>query len=136
MNAIDTNVFVYAFDVDEAVKGVRALQLIESLPLGETVLLWQVACELGAVLSRIGSRARNVRDRQAAIDSVRTRFPLVCPTENVLDNAWRLHRDLGLSYWDALLIGACLDAGVIQLFTEDIQSRPIIQGVKITNPFA
>lgn len=136
MNAIDTNILVYAFDLDEADKGAQALQLVESLPLGETVLLWQVVCELGAVLSRIGSRARNVRDRQAAIDSVRTMFPLVYPTENVLDNAWRLHRDLGLSYWDALLIGACLDAGVTQLFTEDIQSRPIIEGVKITNPFA
>lgn len=134
MNAIDTNILVYAFDLDEAVKGPQALQLIESLPLGETVLLWQVACELGAVLSRIGSRARNVRDREAAIDSVRTRFPLVVPSEHVLETAWRLHRDHELSYWDALLVGACLDAGVTQLFTEDIQSRPVIKGVKITNP--
>ncbi len=47
MNAVDTNVFVYAFDADEAVKRPRAMELLEGLAQRseETFLLWQVAGE-------------------------------------------------------------------------------------------
>jgi predicted nucleic acid-binding protein len=108
MNAIDTNLLVYAFDLDEARKGPRAIELIASLHPSETVLLWQVACELGAVLTRIGSRARNVPDPAWALASVRTRFPLVLPQESVLDAAWRIREMHQTSIWDALDDGLSL----------------------------
>jgi predicted nucleic acid-binding protein len=136
MNAIDTNLLVYAFDLDETIKGPKAVTLIESAPLGETVLLWQVACELSAVLTRIGSRSRNIPDRRAAIDSIRARFPLIPPTPAVFESSWRLRDEHQMSFWDALLLAACLDAGVTRLYTEDLQSRPVIEGVEIVNPFA
>lgn len=40
-----------------------------------------------------------------------------------------------VSPWDALLIAACADAGVTQLFTEDMQGRPVIEGVTLVDPF-
>lgn len=136
MNAIDTNVLVYAFDLDAQAKGTRALELMESARPDDTVLLWQVACELGAVLTRIGPRSPNVPDRRAALESVRARLTLAMPSPDVLDSAWRLKEAHQLSYWDALLIAACIDAGVTRLYTEDLQSRPVIEGVNIVNPFA
>lgn len=135
MNAIDTNVLVYAFDLDEADKGPRAIALIESLPAGSTILLWQVACELGGVLTRIGPRARNVADRHTAIESVLARFPLVTPRPEVFETAWQLRDAHQLSWWDGLLLAACIDAGITRLYTEDIQGKPIIGGVEIINPF-
>jgi predicted nucleic acid-binding protein len=47
MNAVDTNVYVYARDGDEPVKQAKALDLFDrlSLPPVETILLWQVAGE-------------------------------------------------------------------------------------------
>ena len=47
MNAVHTNLFVYAFDADEAVKRPKAEELLDRLAQqsGETVLLWQVAAE-------------------------------------------------------------------------------------------
>lgn len=35
-----------------------------------------------------------------------------------------------------MLLAACVDAGVTQLFSEDLQSSPTIRGVRIINPFA
>lgn len=47
MNAVDTNVFVYALDVDEPTKQAQAQDLFQRLALatGSTVLPWQVAGE-------------------------------------------------------------------------------------------
>ncbi len=135
MNAIDTNVLVYAFDLDAKVKGVRALELLHAASPDDTILLWQVACELGAVLTRIGPRALQVRDRQLAIESVRARMALAMPSPEVLDSAWKLRDSYQLSFWDALLVAACREAGVNRLYTEDLQSRPEIEGVTIVNPF-
>jgi len=43
MNAVDTNVLIYAHDPRDPVKQNRAAELIASLTDG--VLLWQVSCE-------------------------------------------------------------------------------------------
>lgn len=135
MNAIDTNILVYAFDIDAKDKGVKSLELLKNASPEETILPWQVACELGAVLTRIGPRAPKVPDRQLAIESVRARMTLAMPSPDVLDSAWQLRDAFQLSYWDALLLAACHEAGVTTLYTEDVQSQSEIAGVKIVNPF-
>jgi predicted nucleic acid-binding protein len=43
MNALDTNVLIYAHDPRDAFKQAIALSLVESLDDG--ALLWQVVCE-------------------------------------------------------------------------------------------
>ncbi|HLQ43521.1 MAG TPA: hypothetical protein VK137_02235 [Planctomycetaceae bacterium] len=53
MNAIDTNILVYAFDDAEPSKRLKAETLIDQLiSSDETVLLWQVACEFLGCLRR------------------------------------------------------------------------------------
>ncbi len=48
MNAVDTNVLVYALDDNEPAKQAKARNLLDRLvqPPIETLLLWQVAGEL------------------------------------------------------------------------------------------
>ena len=57
------------------------------------------------------------------------------PTPSAFDEGLRMLQEYQLSYWDALLLGACRDAGVTRLYTEDRQSRPVIEGVEIVSPF-
>jgi predicted nucleic acid-binding protein len=40
-----------------------------------------------------------------------------------------------MSLWDALIVAACLEAGVTVLFSEDIPGRAV-PGLDFTNPFA
>jgi predicted nucleic acid-binding protein len=51
MNAVDTNVFVYALDVSEPIKQFKAQQLIDQLVLAQEkpIMPWQVAGELQPV---------------------------------------------------------------------------------------
>ena len=70
MNAIDTNVFVYAFDADESVKQAKAHELLDRLvqqPL-ESVLLWQVAGELLSCLRKWES-ARRIKSADVEANS-------------------------------------------------------------------
>lgn len=136
MNAVDTNVLVYAVSADEPVKGPTAMALLDQLTAADTLLLWQVACEFGSVISKLRSRGRAGDDAFETLVALRGRFPLVLPAPGVLDLGLRLHREQGLAYWDAMLLAACVEAGVERLYSEDLPGRPSVQGVTVVNPFA
>jgi predicted nucleic acid-binding protein len=135
MNAVDTNVFVYALSADEPAKKARALDLLRRLSIDDTVLLWQVAAELGAVLTRMARRGRATQEALDGLHTIWTRFHLVLPNASVLTLGLQLHRTRQISYWDAMLIAACVQAGVDRLYTEDLQSQPDVEGVSVVNPF-
>ena len=136
MNAVDTNILVYAVDRHDDAKRVRVLDLLEGLSGEDTRMPWQVACEFGAVLQRMARDGRFVGDYGATVSSMRNRFPVVLPRFEVLERALKIQLQAQVSSWDALLIAACADAGIARLYTEDIQSRPEIEGVKLVSPFA
>jgi len=135
MNAVDTNVFIYAIDSSEPVKGPQALAFLDRLSANDTVLLWQVLCEFAAVISKLQNRGLATLDAMQAAAALRARFPLVMPDPAMLDVALGLRRDHGVSFWDSLLVAACASAGVDRLYTEDLQASPTLMGVRIVNPF-
>jgi hypothetical protein len=60
MYAVDTNVYVYALDADEAAKQAKALELLDRLALqrANTILIWQVAGEFLNQLRHWESKGR------------------------------------------------------------------------------
>ena len=109
--------------------------MLDRLSADDTVLLWQVLCEFSAVISKLQSRGLAALDPIDAVTALRARFPLAMPDPSVLEIALGLRRDHGVSFWDSLLLAACIDAGVDRLYTEDLQAQPTIMGVQIVNPF-
>jgi len=139
MNAVDTNVFIYLFDVDEPVKQIQARARIDALirSPGETALLWQVACEFLGCLRRwqqIGKVTASDADRH--FQDVLGMFPLVLPSSQVLSVSKRLTMAYSLSHWDSLLAAAAIEAGVDTLYTEDLQAGATYETLTIVNPFA
>ncbi|MBO0696910.1 MAG: PIN domain-containing protein [Zavarzinella sp.] len=139
MNAVDTNVFVYALDVDEPVKQTKAQQLLKDLTAGAdpTVLLWQVAGELLSNLRKRESAGRiTATDVQMHFDDFLAMFPLVTPGAAVFPRYFDLHARFSLSHWDAMLLAACREVGVTTLYSEDMDAGTDYDGLKIVNPFA
>jgi len=139
MNAVDTNVLVYLFDVDEPAKRSRAVSAINSLlhESTETVLLWQVACEFLGCLRRwqsIGKLSPVDCDRH--FQDILTVFRLVAPSAQVLENSKRLSTKYSLSHWDSLLVAAALEAGAETLYTKDLQGGARYESLIAVNPFA
>ena len=135
MNAVDTNVLIYSIDALDAAKRRCAVDLIESLPETDTVIPWQVACEVAAVMRTMAASGKFRGDYAEAVASLRSCFPIALPQHSTLERSLRIQVQSQVSPWDALLIAACADAGVTRLYSEDMQSQPVIDGVALVNPF-
>jgi predicted nucleic acid-binding protein len=139
MNAIDTNVLVYAFDADEPIKRAKAEQLLDQLipRRGETELLWQVACEFLGCLSKWQAAGRmSAEDMEADFRDILASFPLRLPVASMFAVAFDLRSRHSLSHWDSLLIAGCKEARIDLLYTEDLDPGADYDGVRIINPFA
>jgi predicted nucleic acid-binding protein len=138
MNAIDTNIFVYALDTDEPVKQVKAQALLQRLApaRGDTILLWQVAGELLSNLRKRETAGRiTTAEVEAHFRDFLAMFPLAIPTAQVFVTYFDLRARFSLSHWDALLLAACKEAGVTTLYSEDMDSGTDYDGLTIVNPF-
>ena len=132
MTAIDTNVLIYCCDKADPERQRRALQIISDT--GDGVLLWQVACEFVAAsrkLSSQGFTAKHAWDRLAEYLAL---FPLVTPTAAILDRARTLHVEEQWSFWDAMIVAACVTSGIQRLYSEDVPGRAV-PALEIVNPF-
>jgi predicted nucleic acid-binding protein len=138
MNAIDTNVFVYAFDATDLVKQRLAREFFQRVftSAEATVIPWQVAVELLARFRKWESAGRMTgEDVRARFGESLNAWVLSLPTVNIFEGSFRLRQRHSLSHWDSLLSAACQDAGVTRLYSEDMQHGADYDGVQIINPF-
>lgn len=133
MNALDTNVLIYAHDPRDPVKQAVAVSLIQSLVDG--ALLWQVACEYLAASRKLEPLGYNRVQAWQDIRDLRQVWTTILPKWDLLDEVERLSRNFSLSFWDAMIIGACLQEGVARLYSEDFDAYHKVDTLEIVNPF-
>ena len=136
MNAarfLDTNILLYAYDLDAPAKREVALRFLEAgwNNPGETALSVQVLQELHVNLCRQGipplEAARVVRPYAA--------WPVVENTLDLLHSAMDEQVRWKISLWDALILAAARASGAAELITEDLNHGQNYDGVKVINPF-
>jgi predicted nucleic acid-binding protein len=132
--ALDTNILAYAEGVNGTFMQKAALELVESLPEGSTVLPVQTLGELFNLLVR--KAGRSAAKARSSILSWRDAFPLVETSAAVMLAAADLAKDHHLSIWDAVIFSASAEAGCRLLLSEDLHDGFIWRGVTVTNPFA
>jgi predicted nucleic acid-binding protein len=132
MIAVDTNVPFYAHDPRDPAKQKVATSLIASLTDG--ALLWQVACEYLWASRKLEPLGYSYVHAVEDIRDLRRVWTNILPDWKTLDRAESLKAGYSLSFWGALIIAACLEAGVQRLFSEDFGSQSI-DALEITNPF-
>lgn len=134
MNAVDTNVLIYARDPRDPVKHRKARQLTAELLDGG--LLWPVACEFIAASRKLTSVGYTQAQAWRELEELRDLWTLILPSQNVLVRAESLTSTVKLSFWDAMIVAACIEAGIARLYTEDFDaSLSKATGVEIVNPF-
>lgn len=134
----DTTVLIYAYSPAEPTKQERAEALIETLLVEKRLVLsTQVLNEFYNVATRAHKPPSLSHD-----DAVRAlrRFEALCEvvpltaavTFRALDAVarYRFH------FWDALIWAAAKENGVGIIYTEDVPSADVIEGVRYVNPFA
>lgn len=134
MNALDTNVWLYAYDSRDPGKQEVAQQLISDLePLA---LLWQVGCEFVAAarkLERFGFAPDQAWEAlaimQEGVDAV------LLPSREMWTTARDLQSRFSLHFSDALIVAGCLSGGVSTLYSEDFSHGVQMDGLTVVNPF-
>jgi predicted nucleic acid-binding protein len=132
--ALDTNVLAYAEGVNGAPMRKAALELVQRLPEGATLLPVQTLGELFNLLVR--KARRPPAKARKAILSWQDAFPLIETSAQVMLAAADLATDHQLSIWDSVILSAATESGCRLLLSEDLQEGFTWKGVTVTNPFA
>ncbi|MBA2269374.1 MAG: PIN domain-containing protein [Chthoniobacterales bacterium] len=130
---LDTNILLYAYDLDAPAKRAVALRLVEEgwFALGEIAISVQVLQEMHVNLGRQG-----VSQVEATL-IVRdfTAWPVVDYTLDLLQAGLDEQARWKVSLWDALIIAAARTSGASELITEDFNHGQDYDGVRAMNPF-
>jgi predicted nucleic acid-binding protein len=132
---VDTNVLIYAHDIDAGPKHEIAKSVIREL-WGERagLLSTQVLQEFYVNVTRkIASPLSKVSAR-AVIHS----YGSWCIETALVDVtiAFQVEDESQIGFWDALVIASAARAGAARLVSEDLNAGQTVLGVRIENPFA
>ena len=132
---VDTNVLIYAHDVDAGQKHQIAQGLLAELWNKRTgVLSVQVLQEFYVTVTRKLIRPLSAKDTRNIIRNYLTWHIEINDSLSVL-NASRIEENYKVSFWDALIVAAASKAKVSKIQTEDLKSGQVIEGILIENPF-
>ena len=131
---VDTNVLIYAHDVDAKAKREVAKNALRELWNHRTgVLSVQVLQEFYVNVTR---KIASPLPKEAARLVVNT-YSTWCveTTAAEIAAAFRIEDESQIGFWDALIVASAAKAGATRLLTEDMNSQQLIAGVRVENPF-
>jgi len=130
---IDTNVLLYAYDLESPRKRTRAKGIVEQgrESLGESAISVQVLQELQVNLERKKVSRGEIHQ---LIDDLSV-WPVVDNTLMILKMALAEQVRWHLSLWDAMILAAARSVGASELVTEDFSHGQNYGGIRAVNPF-
>ncbi len=131
---VDTNVLIYAHDVDAKSKHATAKNILRELWSERTgVLSMQVLQEFYVNVTR---KIRSPLPKESA-RLVVSSYSIWCmeTTPAELSVAFRIENESQIGFWDALIVAAAVKSGAARLLSEDLNPGQKIAGLRIENPF-
>jgi predicted nucleic acid-binding protein len=132
---VDTNVLIYAHDLDAGPKHDRAAAIVADLWEKENgIISTQVLQEFYVNVTK-----KIVRPLTPAAARGIIRNYLAWRVEPNEPSAVLLASEIAeknrLSFWDALIIASAARAGADRILSEDLNHGQVIEGIRIENPF-
>lgn len=132
---LDTNVLVYAFDSSAGEKHTQAASLLTRLVTqGCAVVSVQVLQELFVVLTRKLPKPLSAQQAGSTVADL-TVLPLHAPQASDVLAAIDLHRQLHLSFWDAMIVRSASQLNCQIIWSEDFGVGHRYQGIEVRSPF-
>ena len=131
---VDTNVLVYAHDVDDVSKHDLAREALRELwNDGTGVLSPQVLQEFYVNVTR-KTAMRLAKDAARLVVNT---YAIWCVDVTSADvaAAFRIEDEAEIGFWDALMIASAAKAGAARILSEDLNAGQTVTGVLIENPF-
>jgi len=131
---VDTNILIYAHDVDAKAKHDVAKNVLRELWGQRTgVLSMQVLQEFYLNVTR---KIASPLPKDAARLVVNT-YSLWCAetTPAEIASAFRIEDESRIGFWDALIVASAAKSGATRILSEDLNPQQSIAGVRVENPF-
>jgi predicted nucleic acid-binding protein len=133
---VDSNILIYAHDLDAGARQRRASELLKELwEDGVGRLSTQVLQEFYVNVTQkirtplVSGTAREiVRNYGAWVRTSITPATIVRASE--IGEIWRI------SFWDSMIVAAAEQDGVSELLTEDLNHGQLVAGIRVVNPFS
>jgi predicted nucleic acid-binding protein len=132
---VDTNVLIYAHDVDAKAKHERAKRVLHGLWSERTgVLSLQVLQEFYVNVTRKIANPLSKESARLVVSTYTTWCIETTPAE--IASAFRIEDESRIGFWDALILASAVKSGADRILSEDLNAGQTISGVLIQNPFA
>jgi predicted nucleic acid-binding protein len=132
---VDTNILIYAYDVDQGEKHRIARDLLTELMTSRRgVLSPQVLQEfyVNATRKMAQPLTKDAARRIVEIFGVWS----IAVTAAEVAAAFRIEDEAKISFWDALICASAIKAGAERVLSEDLNPGQRIGGILVENPFA
>ncbi len=132
---IDTNVLIYAHDIDAGAKHQVAKAVLQKLWNEKTGLLSaQVLQEFYVNVTRKILTPLSKDLARRVVSSYSIWCMETTPTEIL--SAFRIEDESGIGFWDALIVSAASKSDARRILSEDLNAGQRVAGIHIENPFA
>lgn len=133
---LDTNLFVYTFVPNAPEKTRRANDLIRNaLASHRGVISFQVVQEFFSVAFKRLTPRMTTPEAEGYFANVLRPLVSLHSSPALYAEALRLHGTFRLSWYDALIVAAALQANCETLYSEDLQHGQVFGNLRIVNPF-
>jgi predicted nucleic acid-binding protein len=132
---LDTNILIYAHDIDAGKKHDVALSILKTIWEEETgIISTQVIQEFYINVTRkIPNPITPVQARGIILNYFSWQVETVEP--HTILSASEIEEKYVLSFWDSLIIATASQSEAVKILTEDLNHGQTIEGVLIENPF-
>jgi predicted nucleic acid-binding protein len=131
---IDTNILIYAHDLDAKEKHTVATETLAELWANRTGFLsTQVLQEFYVNVTKKLLRPLSKNHARAVVE----RYAIWCveTTPAEITVAFRIEDESRIGFWDALICAAALKTGADRILSEDLSPGQKITGIRVVNPF-
>ena len=131
---VDSNVLIYAHDVDAKAKHEIAQNALRELWIERSgVLSMQVLQEFYINVTRKIPTPLSKHSARLVVNSYTTWCMETTPAE--IAAAFCIEDESRIGFWDALGVASAVKSGAVRLLSEDLTHHQTISGVRIENPF-
>jgi predicted nucleic acid-binding protein len=131
---VDTNILIYAHDVDAGSKHETAKLVLDELWSERSgVLSVQVLQEFYVNVTRKIATPLPKESARLVVNS----YSLWCTETSSaeISAAFRIEDESRIGFWDALIVASAVNSGATRILSEDLNAGQRIAGIRIENPF-
>jgi predicted nucleic acid-binding protein len=131
---VDTNILIYAHDLDAKEKHLAAREVLDELWANRTgVISTQVLQEFYVTVTQKLAKPLSKKVARTIVNTYVIWCVDITPAE--IAAAFRIEDEARIGFWDALICATAMKSGAERILSEDLNAGKRVTGIRIENPF-